>query len=229
MGTFKDLTGHRFGMLVVVSKADNRGGRTAWKCRCDCGNEVVVVGHNLVRGHNQSCGCNRSATISAKLKKYNTYDMSGDYGIGYCNDGTPFYFDKEDYAIIKNYCWCDNSRGYLVAGEIGNGKKLVLMHQLITGKKYQDHKNNNKHDNRKENLRDATRSQNNMNRGVQSNSTSGVTGVRWDKRQQKWTAKIKINKRTISLGSYALKDDAIKARKEAEERYFGEFAYQGQR
>lgn len=98
---------------------------------------------------------------------------------------------------------------------------------MVTGKKYQDHKNANKHDNRKENLRDATHSQNNMNRGVQSNSTSGITGVRWDKRQQKWTAKIKINKRTISLGSYVLKEDAIKARKEAEEKYFGEFAYKG--
>lgn len=153
--------------------------------------------------------------------------MSGDYGVGYCNNGAPFYFDKEDYGLIKNYCWCDNGRGYLVAGEIGNSKKLVLMHQLITGKKYQDHKNTNKHDNRKENLRDATRSQNNMNKGVQSNSTSGITGVRLDKRQQKWTAKIKINRKTISLGSYLSKEDAVKARKEAEEKYFGEFAYKG--
>lgn len=128
MGKFKDLTGQRFGMLVVISRADNRGGRTAWNCRCDCGNDVVVAGHNLVKGHNKSCGCNKLKAISAKLKKYNSYDLSGNCGVGYCNDGTPFYFDKEDYELIKDYCWCDNGKGYLVAGEIGNGKKLVLMH-----------------------------------------------------------------------------------------------------
>lgn len=212
-------------MLVVINRTDNRGGRTAWNCRCDCGNDVVVLCHNLVKGHHKSCGCNKLKAISAKLKRYNSYDLSGSCGVGYCKDGTSFYFDKEDYELIKDYCWCDNGKGYLVAGGIGNGKKLVLMHQLVTGKKYQDHKNANKRDNRKENLRDATHSQNNMNRGVQSNNTSGITGVRWDKRQQKWTAKIKINRMVISLGSYLSKEDAIKARKEAEEKYFGEFAY----
>lgn len=50
MGRFKDLTGQRFGMLIVISRADNRGGHTAWNCKCDCGNDVVVVGHNLIRG-----------------------------------------------------------------------------------------------------------------------------------------------------------------------------------
>lgn len=227
MGSFRDLTGQRFGMLVVISRASNRGKRTAWNCRCDCGNDTIVIGANLVRGHTQSCGCNTAKAIGAKLKKYNRYDLSGDYGVGYCSDGTPFYFDKEDYDLIKDYCWCNNGYGYIVAGEIGDSKKLVLMHQLITGKKYQDHKNTHKNDNRKENLRDATRSQNNMNRGIQSNNTSGVTGVQWDKKQQKWVAQIKISGKTILLGYYPLKEEAVYARKEAEKKYFGEFAYQG--
>lgn len=227
MGKFKDLTGQRFGMLTVIGRAPNHCGRTAWCCLCDCWNETVVVGCNLVRWHNKSCGCNKLKAISEKLKKYNSYDLSGYYGVGYCSDGTQFYFDKEDYELIKNYCWCNNGKGYLVAGEIGNSKKLVLMHQLITGKKYQDHKNTNGLDNRRSNLRDATFSQNGMNKSLQRNNTSGVTGVRWDKHQNKWTAKIKVNRNTISLGSYCSKDDAVKARKEAEKKYFGEFAYQG--
>ena len=112
MGKFKDLTGQRFGMLTVIGRAPNHCGL------CDCGNETVVVGCNLVRGHNKSCGCNKLKAISEKLKKYNSYDLSGYYGVGYCSDGTQFYFDKEDYELIKNYCWCNNGKGYLVAGEI---------------------------------------------------------------------------------------------------------------
>lgn len=53
----QDLTGQRFGRLVVVERSDNRGGRVSWLCRCDCGTESTVRGHNLKRGTTISCGC----------------------------------------------------------------------------------------------------------------------------------------------------------------------------
>lgn len=52
-----DLTGEVFGNLTVLERAENKGNRTAWLCRCDCGNEVVVTTHNLRRGQTKSCGC----------------------------------------------------------------------------------------------------------------------------------------------------------------------------
>ena len=58
MGKFIDLTGQRFGRLVVVSRADNSGyGKVMWLCQCDCGSKPVVVAGNLRSGTTQSCGC----------------------------------------------------------------------------------------------------------------------------------------------------------------------------
>lgn len=52
-----DLTGQRFGKLVVTGPAENIGGRTAWHCKCDCGNEKIVKTCHLRTGHVKSCGC----------------------------------------------------------------------------------------------------------------------------------------------------------------------------
>ena len=52
-----DLTGQTFGNLTVLERAENRHGRTVWRCRCSCGNETVVSAHDLRAGHTKSCGC----------------------------------------------------------------------------------------------------------------------------------------------------------------------------
>ena len=58
MGKFIDLTGQRFGRLVVkeLVPSDGRKG-TFWLCQCDCGNTTVVAGQELRRGGTKSCGC----------------------------------------------------------------------------------------------------------------------------------------------------------------------------
>ena len=57
-----DLTGNRYGYLTVLGPAANVGGRTAWRCRCDCGNETVAKAHHLRSGHTKSCGCRNGET-----------------------------------------------------------------------------------------------------------------------------------------------------------------------
>lgn len=59
MAEFIDLTGMRFGRLVVVSRAESKGNMSRWNCVCDCGKSTVVYGNNLRRGYTQSCGCYR--------------------------------------------------------------------------------------------------------------------------------------------------------------------------
>lgn len=51
----KDLTGMRFGKLLVLRYADTSGKKARWLCRCDCGNEVIVEGHNLLSGQSYQC------------------------------------------------------------------------------------------------------------------------------------------------------------------------------
>ena len=54
-----DLTGQRFGKLTVLAPAENLGSLTAWRCRCDCGQETVVLTKRLRDGHWTSCGCDK--------------------------------------------------------------------------------------------------------------------------------------------------------------------------
>lgn len=59
MGKFVDLTGQRFGKLVVLEKTNKRdaGGSVMWLCRCDCGNKKAISSNSLRRGLSKSCGC----------------------------------------------------------------------------------------------------------------------------------------------------------------------------
>ena len=63
-----DLTGQRFGRLVVIERAGSRYGHSAWLCKCDCGNTIVATASNL-KGRTTSCGCyQREAAARAKTK-----------------------------------------------------------------------------------------------------------------------------------------------------------------
>ena len=133
-----DLTNKRFGILTVVKRADDyvypdgKQHQAQWVCKCDCGKEVVVMSAALVRGHTKSCGCKRKEKVKESLKKYNTYDLTGEYGIGYTFKGEEFYFDLEDYEKIKDYCWHINQQGYVMAYDYNarESGSHILMHRL---------------------------------------------------------------------------------------------------
>lgn len=83
-----------------------------------------------------------------------------------------------------------------------------------------DHINHDKADNRIENLRDVTRQENCRNRSMNSNNTSGTTGVHWSNASKIWVARIKIGGGAlVHIGSFKNKQDAIDARKAAEIKY----------
>ena len=87
-----------------------------------------------------------------------------------------------------------------------------------------DHINRIKDDNRIENLRPCTFSQNSINKDIQKNNTSGVVGVRWHKFNKKWFSTISVNGKEKHLGYFKDKQDAIKVRLEAEKIHYGEYA-----
>jgi len=63
------LEGQRFGRLVVVESAGSRHSKSLWKCKCDCGNEILVESDKLRTGNTRSCGCYRhDQSISANTK-----------------------------------------------------------------------------------------------------------------------------------------------------------------
>lgn len=65
MSKIKDLSGQRFGRLVVKGYShSNKNGRAVWNCVCDCGKSLTVKGNALLSGNTQSCGCLRNDNIS---------------------------------------------------------------------------------------------------------------------------------------------------------------------
>ena len=236
IGKVKDITGQRFGRLVALElvgfKTDAKDNKKAvWLCKCDCGNSVKVCGIDLRSGHTKSCGCIHKEGLIKRNKEMsycNTYDLSGEYGIGYDSKGNEFYFDLEDYDKIKNDYWFVNGNGYVVTSNYKKHMHRVIMD--VDGDNWTnvqvDHiKTDQRNNNIKSNLRIATPSQNGMNKSLYSNNTSGYTGVYWNKSRNRWTAYISIDKKFVCLGFYKDKEDAIKARKEAEEKYYGEYSY----
>ena len=234
---FKDLTGIVFERLTVLSRDyGNTKKGIYWLCQCDCICQTVisVISGSLVSGNTKSCGCLQKEKIINlnKLikKKFNTYDLSGEYGIGYTFKGKEFYFDLEDYDLIKDYCW-SLRKGYVSARNINvddNDNTHVNMHRLIMNAKdneYVDHIFHNITDNRKSKLRLVSDSQNQMNRIIPSNNKSGVKGVCWDKEYGKWVAYITVNKKVMKLGRFYKFEDAVKSRKNAENKYCKEYSY----
>lgn len=62
---FKDLSGRTFGLWSVVSRAPNKGSRTAWICRCACGSISSVASVHLMQGKSSSCGCSKAKAGAA--------------------------------------------------------------------------------------------------------------------------------------------------------------------
>ena len=98
-------------------------------------------------------------------------------------------------------------------------------YDFVNDKYVVDHINHDTYDNRKKNLRVITQSQNIMNSKLQKNNKSGISGVYFDDDYKRWMARITKNREVILLGSFANYNDAVEARRSAEEKYFGEYSY----
>ena len=237
MGGKQDLTGKRFGKLVVIKEfGRNKWKSVVWLCQCDCGNTNIVATKDLNAGAVKSCGCGSKNTQFQKKKHFggNKYDLtSQEYGIGYYED-KQFFFDKEDYDKIRKYTWRENERGY-IATSLNNydGKghnKTMFLHQLVmdsTNSQVIDHKDRNKRNCVKSNLHFTTQQQNILNRPMQKNNTSGYVGVSINKdiktnKGKKYSAHISKDNKTYSKSFYTI-EEAVAWRREMEDKLFSEF------
>jgi hypothetical protein len=145
-------------------------------------------------------------------------------------DGQVALVSDEDHIFLSGFTWSCNSCGYAQAWNPWT-KKMVSMHRLVLErmghKDFQDsdHINQNKLDNRRENLRPATRSQNVANVGKRSGNTSGHKGVSWCRREERWRASIHVHGIDEHLGSYDKIEDAARAYNAVAIKYFGEYAH----
>lgn len=140
--------------------------------------------------------------------------------------------DNDDYEYLSQWKWRYHNLGYAVRTmhvAYINGKaikKEIMMHRLIMNPEKGmviDHKNRNKLDNRRANLRVCTQAKNRLNSIKKSNNTSGYIGVCWDKTKNKWLASIHLHGKQKYLGRYDTAQEASKVRDEAAKQYYGEY------
>lgn len=232
-----DLTGKQFEYLLVVAKGDDYISPSGlhyarWLCKCICGNTTLVRSCDLMSGKTTSCGC-RHREIVAKRNTSNAikveYTFFDKIVIGHIpTTDIEFVIDKSDYDRIKSYRWTgikNRSGSYYIGARFRDREKqsTILLHRLIMNcpnGMVVDHINHNTLDNRKQNLRVCTRSENNYNR-----QCSYKSNIYLDKRINKWIARIGVDNQIIYLGSYDTYEEALEAREKAEKQYYKYYSY----
>ena len=136
--------------------------------------------------------------------------------------------DDKNFDLLSKFTWVVCGKGGSVKANV-LGKNNVSIAWLVLGQppkgKEVDHINRNPLDNREINLRFCSKSQNQMNKGLQKNNTSGYKGVHKSKNRKRWKAELKHNGKRLYLGTYNTKEEAAKVYNETAKKYYGEFAW----
>lgn len=199
----KDLTGQRFGRLLVLGPTDQRtkDGSFIWKCLCDCGSQVDVSSKQLTSGTKKSCGCLAHPPLKNWIgKRFGQLTVIA-------------YAGKEE-GMHRWLCRCDCGNEAIVGQSMllnGKTKSCGCLQKKII----------------KENLKLSEGTSVTIlekRKGhVNSRNTSGTTGVYQNKKTGKWIAQITFQSKTHYLGSYTTREEAIKARQNGEELYHDAF------
>ena len=141
--------------------------------------------------------------------------------------------DDIDYEYLMQWKWYANRhRDHFRARRTDrtNGdQKTIRMHNVIAERmeidsEHIDHIDRNPLNNQRSNLRVATRSQNQHNRGAQKNSKTGVKGISFDKTQGRYQARIEITGKHYYIGRFDTVEEAAVVIKQKREELVGEFA-----
>lgn len=164
-------------------------------------------------------------------KDPNIYIVCEDYALiciynKSCEEIARAIIDKSDIETAKQFKWYLHSNEYVCNK---TGGKITYLHRLLINApkdKFVDHINMNKLDNRKINLRLCNNGENMRNKEQTKRNYSGFRGVHWNKDVKKWNAILSYDRSSINLGYYDLFQDAVNARINGEQKYYGDFAPQ---
>lgn len=197
----EDLTGRRFGKLVVLNREESKKGRTKWLCQCDCGNTCIVSAHELKAGKTRSCGCHR--TYSLQQRKTDVQ------GMRFGRLTALYATENRDYkGSVVWHCRCDCGTELEISED-----SLVHGNYVSCGCRKQEIQ-----ESIPEQLTfvDGTCIDWLKSRKNRIDNTSGFRGVNQTK-TGKWKAMIGLQSRRYYLGTFDTMAEAVAARLEAEE------------
>lgn len=206
MRQYPSLVGERFGNLVVESYADTTSyGQRRWLCRCDCGNTCIATTGNLRRRHTTSCGCKKSPDLTGntygRLTVLRLSDKRGSRG-------------KRTTPLWECRCEC-GAITYKSTDTLTNPEQSMCADCAAKYAMEQARKSAG--------FVGGTQLSKIRNMNAPSTNSSGCRGVYFDKRSNKWRARLKFQGKAMNFGSYEKYEDAVEARRKAEEEYFGTF------
>lgn len=208
-GMAETSIGTQIGMLTVIERLPaDEWHRSRWRCECDCGGETILNSAQIRRGIPNHCGCQKKVMRSdltgqriGKLEVLGPSDKRGKRGKRTvplwecrCECGEICY-KATDTLTDPSVSMCAK------CADISHTTKARAKAGFVDGTQITK-------------LRDMT---------PPVNNTTGVRGVRYNKRDNKWYAYLKFKGKEMHLGSYSNMASAVRARKEAEEEYYGTF------
>ena len=210
MSKLNDLTGQKVGRLTVICREGtyqrpSGNKEPTWRCKCECGNEVVVHSSNLKRKNTLSCGCLQAE--NRKVPRRETeYEIRGDVAYVKSFDGVEFVINTCDLDDVLKHRWHGNGHGYM-ADEHGNTIHRFLMKPPAVMDVH--HINENKLDNRRINLLMLSRSEHtalHQRKDIANGVTFATDNNVGDKMTPTW---IPVTERLPKLETYVYSVDVL--------------------
>ena len=221
---YQDLTGKRFGRLLVIEKSNytNKYGRTFWRCKCDCGNEIIRPVGDLNTGRINSCGCLHSETSRKQglINKKHGLSQTRIYSvwmhmINRCTNKNNKYYSRYGGRGITVYDeWMNDILSFVNWAE-NNGYTDELEIDRI----------NNDGNYEPNNCRFVTRQQNMQNTSGKVISSSKYKGVMLSTNGKKWISQITVDNERINIGTFENEILAAYSYDIMAKKYFKEYAY----
>ena len=200
------LVGKKYGKLTVSDESlrKDSGVRTV-VCSCECGTKDYVVRlNNLTSGNTTSCGCQQGTHKMSNTRTYQIWE-------GMKRRCRPDLAEVFPYHAGKGITYCEAWEKFEnFFKDMGECPEGLSLDRIDVNGNYC-----------KENCRWATNSVQGYNKGLDPNNTSGKSGVSFYSQSSKWSAEIHVNNKHIRLGMFTNFEDAVRAREEAELKYYG--------
>lgn len=206
MREYPNLIGERFGKLTVIEQVpSDKCGNRKWRCLCDCGGEHIATTGNLRSGRTTNCGCKKSPDLTGKVFGKLTVLGRSDKRNPRGARTTPMWecrcecgaitYKATDTLTNPEESMCKACQGLYAAENARKSAGFVGGTQITK-------------------LR---------NMDPTAANTSGCRGVYYEKRSNKYRARLRFKGKIMNFGSYSKFEDAVAARKTAEAEYFGAF------